>query len=58
MASLATDLLELDAEQAVEEIVAQAGKQFDPEVVAAFRRLDGRSLLDPVEDQTQVRRAA
>ncbi len=45
-------------EQAVEEIVNQAGRQFDPEVVAAFRRLDGRSLLDPVEDAAQVRRAA
>jgi len=45
-------------EQAVDEIVAQAGRQFDPEVVAAFRRLDARSLLDPVEDPTQARRAA
>ena len=46
-------------EQAVEEIVNQAGRQFDPEVVAAFRRLDARSLLDPVEEQGgQVKRAA
>jgi putative two-component system response regulator len=45
-------------EQAVEEILSQAGKQFDPEVVQAFRRLDARSLLDPVEDQSQARRAA
>ena len=45
-------------EQAVDEIVAQAGRQFDPEVVAAFRRLDARSLLDPVEDPSQARRAA
>jgi putative two-component system response regulator len=44
-------------EKAVEEILAQAGKQFDPEVVAAFRRLDARSLLAPVEDPA-LRRAA
>jgi putative two-component system response regulator len=45
-------------EQAVEEIVAQAGRQFDPEVVAAFRRLDARSLLEPVEDAQQLLRHA
>jgi putative two-component system response regulator len=45
-------------EQAVEEIVAQSGKQFDPEVVAAFRRLDARSLLEPVEDAQQPLRHA
>ena len=44
-------------EKAVEEIFAQAGKQFDPEVVAAFRRLDARSLLAPVEEPG-MRRAA
>src|SRR3712207_3995226 len=44
-------------EKAVEEILAQAGKQFDPEVVAAFRRLDARSLLSPVEEPG-LRRAA
>jgi putative two-component system response regulator len=43
-------------EEAVAEIVEQAGRHFDPEVVAAFRRLDARSLLEPVEDQ--LRRAA
>jgi putative two-component system response regulator len=43
-------------ERAVAEIADQAGRQFDPEVVAAFRRLDARSLLEPVEDQ--LRRAA
>ena len=37
-------------EQAVEEILDQSGRQFDPEVVAAFRRLDPRSLLEPVAD--------
>ena len=45
-------------EQAVDEIVAQAGRQFDPEAVAAFRRLDARALLDPVEDPAALRRAA
>ena len=46
-------------EQAVEEILNQAGRQFDPEVVGAFRRLDARALLVPVEDQSAaVRRAA
>ena len=44
-------------ERAVEEILAQAGRQFDPEVVAAFRRLDARALLEPVDDQP-LRRAA
>jgi putative two-component system response regulator len=43
-------------EKAVAEIVEQAGRHFDPEVVAAFRRLESRSLLEPVEDQ--LRRAA
>ena len=45
-------------EQAVEEIINQAGRQFDPEVVQAFRRLDARALLDPVEDPAYLRRAA
>ena len=45
-------------ERAVEEILDQAGRQFDPEVVAAFRRLDARSLLEPVEDPAALRRAA
>jgi putative two-component system response regulator len=44
-------------EQAVQEILDQAGRQFDPEVVAAFKRLDARSLLEPVED-APLRRAA
>ncbi len=43
-------------EQAVQEIVDQAGRQFDPEVVAAFRRLDAASLLEQVDDS--MRRAA
>jgi putative two-component system response regulator len=37
-------------DKAVEEIVDQAGRQFDPEVVGAFRRLDARALLEPVDD--------
>jgi len=41
-------------EQAVDEVLAQAGRQFDPEVVAAFRRLDGRLLLDPVEETVRL----
>jgi putative two-component system response regulator len=45
-------------ERAVDEIVAQAGRQFDAEVVAAFRRLDARSLLEPVDEQAALRRAA
>jgi putative two-component system response regulator len=45
-------------DRAVEEIVAQAGRQFDPEVVAAFRRLDARALLDPVEEPAALRRVA
>ena len=45
-------------ERAVEEILDQAGRQFDPEVVAAFRRLDARSLLEPVEDASALRFAA
>ena len=45
-------------ERAVEEILDQAARQFDPEVVAAFRRLDARSLLEPVEDPTALRRVA
>ena len=46
-------------EQAVQEVVDQAGRQFDPEVVAAFRRLDARALLEPVEDvSAALRRAA
>jgi putative two-component system response regulator len=44
-------------EQAMNEVFAQAGRQFDPEVVGAFRRLDARSLLEPVED-APLRRAA
>jgi putative two-component system response regulator len=43
-------------EKAVEEIHDQAGRHFDPEVVAAFRRLDPRALLDPVAEQ--IRHAA
>jgi putative two-component system response regulator len=43
-------------EKAVEEIRDQAGRQFDPNVVAAFCRLDARSLLEPVADV--LRRAA
>jgi putative two-component system response regulator len=43
-------------EKALQEIFDQAGRQFDPEVVAAFRRLDGRALLEPVAEQ--LRRAA
>jgi putative two-component system response regulator len=43
-------------EKAVQEIIDQAGRQFDPEVVGAFRRLDARSLLEPVVDQ--IRRVA
>jgi putative two-component system response regulator len=45
-------------ERAVQEILDQAGRQFDPEVVAAFRRLDGRMLLEPVVDLTSRRAAA
>jgi putative two-component system response regulator len=37
-------------DQAVQEIVDQSGRQFDPEVVSAFRRLDAVSLLEPVVD--------
>ena len=44
-------------EQAVDEIVAQAGSQFDPEVVAAFRRLDAR-CSSTRSRTTQQRRAA
>jgi putative two-component system response regulator len=43
-------------EKAIGEIIDQAGRHFDPEVVAAFRRLDGRALLEPVDDQ--LRRVA
>ena len=43
-------------EQAVQEILDQAGRQFDPEVVEAFRRLDSRALLEPVVEQ--IRRVA
>ena len=42
--------------KAVQEIVDQAGRHFDPEVVAAFHRLDATTLLDPVVDP--VRRVA
>ena len=45
-------------EQAAQEIADQAGRQFDPEVVAAFNRLDARSLLEPVDEQPPLRRAA
>jgi putative two-component system response regulator len=43
-------------EQAVAEIVDQAGRHFDPEVVAAFRRLDAAALLEQVDEP--LRRAA
>jgi putative two-component system response regulator len=43
-------------EKAQQEIFDQAGRHFDPEVVAAFRRLDGRMLLEPVQEQ--LRRVA
>jgi HD-GYP domain-containing protein (c-di-GMP phosphodiesterase class II) len=43
-------------ERATQEIFDQAGRQFDPEVVSAFRRLDAAGLLEPVDDQ--LRRAA
>ncbi len=45
-------------EKATQEILDQAGRHFDPEVVAAFRRLDARALLEPVEDPGTLRRAA
>ncbi len=45
-------------EKAVDEIHAQAGRQFDPEVVAAFARLDARSLLEPVDDAASAQRRA
>ena len=37
--------------QAVEEIVGQAGRQFDPRLVEAFSRLDHRTLLDPLQER-------
>jgi putative two-component system response regulator len=40
-------------EKAAQEIFDQAGRHFDPEVVAAFRRLDARSLLEPVEERVR-----
>jgi len=43
-------------EKAIEEIRQQAGRQFDPNVVAAFCRLDARGLLEPVAEPQ--RRAA
>jgi putative two-component system response regulator len=43
-------------EKALQEIVDQAGRHFDPEVVDAFRRLEAHALLEPVVDQP--RRAA
>jgi len=36
-----------DIRRAVNEITAQAGRQFDPAVVAAFKTLDPRALVDP-----------
>jgi len=45
-------------EDAVAEIIAQAGRQFDPEVVAAFRRIDAPGLLEPVGGHSAARRAA
>jgi putative two-component system response regulator len=44
-------------DQAAQEILDQAGRQFDPEIVAAFKRLDARSLLEPVEE-APLRRVA
>ena len=38
-------------DKAVDEILAQSGRQFDPEVVGAFQRLDHRALLAPVDDE-------
>jgi putative two-component system response regulator len=38
-------------EKARQEIIDQGGRHFDPEVVAAFQRLDARALLEPVEDR-------
>lgn len=43
-------------EKAVDEIHAQRGRHFDPNVVDAFNRLDARTLLDPVSEP--LRRAA
>ena len=54
-------------EKAVAEIIAQAGRQFDPRVVDAFSQLDHPTLLHPLESdphadgqvaRSQVRRAA
>jgi putative two-component system response regulator len=36
-----------DIRRAVAEITAQAGRQFDPQVVAAFKTLDPRALIGP-----------
>lgn len=36
---------------AVEEILGQAGRQFDPRVVAGFSTLDHPALVDPVEER-------
>jgi putative two-component system response regulator len=36
-----------DVRRAAAEIMSQAGRQFDPAVVAAFRTLDPRALVDP-----------
>ena len=38
-------------EQAVGEILGQAGRQFDPGLVEAFSRLDHRTLLNPLQEQ-------
>jgi PAS domain S-box-containing protein/putative nucleotidyltransferase with HDIG domain len=37
------------AEEAIEEIESQAGRQFDPEVVAAFSRTAGKSFRDAAD---------
>jgi putative two-component system response regulator len=45
-------------ERAVQEIIDQAGRQFDPEIVSVFRLLDHAALLEPVEDEAPRRAAA
>jgi putative two-component system response regulator len=39
------------ADEAVAEIVTQGGRQFDPNVVAAFSKLDHAALLAPVKER-------
>lgn len=39
---------------AVDEIAGQAGREFDPRVVAAFLTLDHRALADPPEDSLSL----